>query len=141
MVDSADPSGTLDWDAITKVIVAGSVHERKHPKGLEVFLLANRDNLNEKDCLLLSVSLSAAFPEGQADAQDYVDEMKMRTGFEPDTEKLVGGAVRTAHYDFYASQVVRHVILRGRVYDPNLAEHEFTDWDDLRTTVASFLKR
>ena len=126
-----------DYD---KVILAASVHERRHPADFEVFLTVNRDQLNRRKTLLLSVSLSAAFPEGLEEAQDYVDEMKMRTELDPDSEMLVAGAVRKKRYDYYATQVLQHVVLRGRDFDPTVQEHEFTDWDGLASTVDAFVR-
>ena len=131
-----DEIDVKDYD---KVILAASVHERRHPADFEVFLTANRDQLDRRQTLLLSVSLSAAFPEGLEEAQDYVDEMKMRTELNPDIEMLVAGAVRKKRYDYYATQVLQHVVLRGRDFDPTVQEHEFTDWDGLASTVDAFV--
>jgi menaquinone-dependent protoporphyrinogen oxidase len=135
---SKDPD-EINVEDYDKVILAASVHERRHPVDFEVFLTANRDQLDRRQTLLLSVSLSAAFPEGLEEAQDYVDEMKMRTELDPDVEMLIAGAVRTKRYDYYATQVLRHVVLRGRNFDPAVQEHEFTDWDSLAVGVDAFV--
>ncbi len=63
----------------------------------------------------------------------------MRTGLSPDVEALVAGAVRSSRYDYFAREVVRHVVLRGRDYDPDRRDHEFTDWQALSATLAEFL--
>jgi menaquinone-dependent protoporphyrinogen oxidase len=65
--------------------------------------------------------------------------MKMRTELDPDVEMLIAGAVRTKRYDYYATQVLRHVVLRGRNFDPAVQEHEFTDWDSLAVGVDAFV--
>lgn len=103
-----------------------------------MLLTALKSELDKRQTLLLSVSLSAAFPEGRNEAQDYVDEMIMRTGVVPNKTSLVAGAVRNQHYDYYASQVVRHVVLRGKDVDPNAVDHDFTNWDELKAEVAAF---
>lgn len=138
-VDATDKMAQVSFDGVDKVIMAGSVHERRHPKAFEILITSLKHELDARDTLLLSVSLSAAFPEGLADAQDYVDEMAMRTGVTPDQTALVAGAVRSQHYDYYASQVVRHVVLRGKDVDPNATDHEFTDWAALKSKVAAFI--
>jgi menaquinone-dependent protoporphyrinogen oxidase len=140
LVDAADERETVSFDGVTSVILAASVHERRHPARFEGFVLAHEKELDTRRTMFLSVSLSAAFPEGREDAQDYADEMKMRTEFDPDCELLVAGAVRTRSYDYYATQVLRHVVLRGRNFDPSVQEYEFTDWDELESAVAEFLK-
>lgn len=139
LYDTSDRTEDVDLAAYDKIILAASVHERRHPQDFEVFVTARRKELNEKETLLLSVSLNAAFEEGQEEAQDYMDEMKMRTEFEPKAELRVAGAVRASSYGYYETQVLRHVVLRGREVDPAVKEYEFTDWDALANSVKSFL--
>ena len=139
LFDTGDRTGTVSFEGVDKVILAASVHERRHPTPFELFVSTNREALENRKTLLLSISLSAAFDEGREDAQDYCDEMKLRTGLDPDAELLVAGAVRSKRYDFYESQVLRHVVLRGRDFDPGQKEHEFTDWDEIEAKVAAFL--
>ncbi|MEM0950347.1 MAG: flavodoxin domain-containing protein [Pseudomonadota bacterium] len=121
------------------VIAAAPVHERRHPESFEVFLASQKHALANVRTLLISVSLSAAFAEGIEEARDYVVELKMRTKFEPDMVALVAGAVRMSGYDYFQSQIVKHVVLRDHAYDPTSEEHEFTDWDALAETIARFL--
>ena len=139
LVDAADKLVDVSFDGIDKVILAAPVHERRHPKPFETLITSAHRDLNARDTLLLSISMNAAFPEGHEEAQDYVDEMMMRTGVKPRTVALVAGAVRNHRYDYYASQVLRHVVLRDREFDPGAESHEFTDWDALKATVAGFI--
>jgi menaquinone-dependent protoporphyrinogen oxidase len=136
---NADDPEQISFDGVDAVILAASVHQRRHPRNFEALLVAHKADLEKRRTLLLSVSLNAAFPEGLEEAQDYVDEMKMRTGFEPTGELLVPGAVRISEYDFFAMQVVRYVVLRNRDYDPGEGTHEFTDWEALSDRLESFL--
>ncbi len=139
MLDAEDITAPVTFDGIDRVIIAGPVHERRHPKALEVFLTADKDALQARPTLLLSVSLSAAFAEGLEEAKEYLVEMEMRTGFTPDVEMLVPGAIKSRSYDYFAAQVVRHVVMRGRKFDPTADVVEFTDWDALAEKVSSFL--
>jgi menaquinone-dependent protoporphyrinogen oxidase len=139
MVDANDLTAQVTLDGIDKVILAASVHERRHPKSFEVFLAASQRELEALDTLLISVSLNAAFEEGLEEAKEYVTELKMRTGFTPTMEALVAGAVRTDSYDYFASQIVRHVVLRDKDFDASQGEHEFTDWQALAVTVSGFV--
>ncbi|WP_295313657.1 flavodoxin domain-containing protein [Roseobacter sp.] len=136
---NADETDTIAFDGVDAVILAASVHQRRHPRAFEAFLSAAGKELAGLDTMLISVSLSAAFPEGLEEAGEYVTEMKMRTGFEPDRELLVAGAVRNNHYDYFEMQVIRHVVLRDRPYDASVSDYEFTDWDVLAAAVDSFL--
>jgi len=139
LVDIGDKMASVSYEGIDKVILAAPVHERRHPKPFEVFLVSDRQELKKRRTLMISVSLNAAFPEGLEEANEYVVELKMRTGFTPSAEALAAGAVRTRSYDYFAAQVLRHVVLRGRNYDPSLGEHEFTDWQALGTKISEFL--
>lgn len=136
-VDGPEP---VNFQGIDRVILAASVHQRRHPKSFEATVAARSQDLANLKTLLLSVSLNAAFPEGREEAQEYVTEMKMRTGLAPDAEMLVAGAVRIGEYDYFAKQVVQHVVMRGRDFDPDAGEHEFTNWDAVSAQVAGFLK-
>ena len=90
---------------------------------------------------MLSVSLKAAFSIGREEAEDYLAEMILRTGFEPDERALVAGAVRPESYDYFEKEIVRHVVLRGQRIDPRDGTREFTDWAALEAVVTAFLNR
>lgn len=140
LFDAADTAAQASFAGVGRVILAAPVHERRHPEAFEVFLTAQRRALAARRTLLLSVSLSAAFPEKREEAGDYVTEMKMRTGFTPDAEALVAGAVQAGNYDYFARQVLRFVVLRDRDIDPEAGPHEFTDWAALEREVTRFLE-
>lgn len=135
----ANTSEMISLDNIEAVILAAPVHERRHPRKFEAMLSSYREELEARPTLLLSVSLSAAFNEGLAEAKDYLTEMEMRTNFNPTTDACVAGAIRTSKYDYFASQIVRHVVLRDREFDSGVEEHEFTDWGNLANIVTAFL--
>lgn len=139
LVDAADKTAEVTPEEYDKVILAGSVHERRHPRLFEMFLAAERNELDPDRTLLISVSLMAAFESSREKAQDFVDEMEMRTGFKPKAVALVAGAVRPSSYDYFATQVVRHVVMRGKGYRPEDGDKEFTDWAVLKTEVMDFL--
>ncbi|MBM1222188.1 protoporphyrinogen oxidase [Ponticoccus sp. SC2-23] len=137
-IDLSDQMAPVSLEGADRVILAGSVHERRHPQSLEVFVTAQREDLSQRPSMMISVSLSAAFDEGMDEARDYLTEMEMRTGFRPQRELLVAGAVRTSRYDYFARQVIRHVVLRGKDIDPDKGEHDFTDYDALRSAILDF---
>ena len=135
----ADDVAAIDFEGVEAVILAASVHQRRHPRSFEALLTAHAADLERPRVLMLSVSLNAAFEEGRQEAREYLTEMKMRTGLVSDDDMLVGGAVRTMHYDYFALQVIRHVVMRGREFDASKTEHEFTDWEAVADRVTDFL--
>jgi menaquinone-dependent protoporphyrinogen oxidase len=140
LIDTGKLTDQALSEEVDHVILAAPVHERRHPKSFEVFVEAQKKELATRRSLMLSISLKAAFPEGQEDARDYLTEMLMRTHFEPDSSALVSGAVRPESYGFFEKEIVRHVVLRDQNVDPRDGVQEFTDWDALKTTVTTFLK-
>jgi len=139
MVDTSEKLVKFSLGTANKVILAAPVHERRHPKNFEVAISAFTHDLAKRPTLMISVSLKAAFPEGLEEAQDYLTEMEMRTGFEPTQKALVAGAARTDSYDDFQRQIVQHVALKGREAELREGAKEFTDWDALADTIASFL--
>ncbi len=139
LFNTEDRLGSVSFDGIEKVVLAAPVHERRHPKSFEIFVATSLDELKARQTLLISVSLKAAFPEGLEEAQDYVTEMKMRSGFEPDRELLVAGAVRTSSYGYFESQIVQNVVLDGRKVDLIDGVREFTDWGAVNAEIEAFL--
>lgn len=137
-IDLADETVDVPLARADRVILAGSVHERRHPRPFEAFVIAQREALSERPTMIVSVSMSAAFAEGMEEARDYLTEMEMRTGFRPHREVLVAGAIRPSRYDYFARQVVEHVVLRGRDVDPGKRDHDFTDYEALRGAVRDF---
>lgn len=140
VLNTSDSTRDVEWEEVDQVILAGSVHEHRHPKGFEVFVYAHRRELSTLPTLLCSVSLNAAFPEGRDEALGYVTDLKTRNELTTKKDLLVAGALRAAQYDYYSTQVLQHVLLRGKPYDPHASEHEFTDWEALQQEVLDFAK-
>lgn len=139
IVDTSDTMAKLSLDTADKVICAAPVHERRHPQTFEATLNAAKKDLTKVPVLMLSVSLKAAFPEGLDEAEDYVIELEMRTGFKATHSMCVAGAVKPGSYDYFQSQIVRHVALAGHTLELTDAGQEFTDWDAVAHTVGRFV--
>ncbi|WP_299567724.1 flavodoxin domain-containing protein [uncultured Sulfitobacter sp.] len=139
LVDASEKRAVVTFEGYDTVILAAPVHERRHPPNFEIVLTASRADLAARRTMMISVSLGAAFPELREEAQEYLEEMKMRTRLQPDAEVLVGGAVRPSSYGYYETEVLRHAVLRNQNIDPRTQEHEFTDWDMLEDAVGSFI--
>ena len=140
MISTHDMSAPISLRGIEKVVLAAPVHERLHPKGFEFFVASHKDELKAHRTLMISVSLNAAFPEGRAEALDYLAELQTRTGFEPDRTISVAGAVRPSCYGYFQSVTVRNSILAHRKIDLFEGTTEFTDWAMLETEINVFLK-
>lgn len=138
-VDTSDETVQISFNGVDRVILAAPVHERRHPRGFEVALAASTADIMAQPTLLLSVSLSAAFADGLDEAEDYIDELLMRTGFTPTQRLAVAGAVQPGSYDYFESQVLHHIVLHNRDYAPSPDGDVFTDWDALDKAVDGFM--
>lgn len=139
LVDTSEKMASLSLGSANKVILAAPVHEGRHPRAFEVAVGAAKHELAQRPTLMISVSLKAALPDGLDEAQCYLTDMVFRTSFKPTQEALVAGAVRIDSYDYYQSQIVRHVALEGHKLELEDGVQEFTDWGELSKTVSAFL--
>ncbi|WP_171126445.1 MULTISPECIES: flavodoxin domain-containing protein [unclassified Ruegeria] len=139
LINTDEMSSHVSLDDVVKVVLLAPVHERRYPESFEAFVASNRDALMKRKSLVLSIGLKAAFVSGREEARDYLNEMLMRTGFEPDATALVAGAVKPENYGYFEREILKHVVLLGRKIDPQDGVREFTDWDELTSIVIDFL--
>jgi menaquinone-dependent protoporphyrinogen oxidase len=139
LFDTATTFVDLHMDLYERVIVAASVHQQQHQESIEVFITAKLAELQRKPTLFLSVSLSAAFSEGLAEAQKYVDALLSNTGWKPTKSLLIAGALRYAEYDYFKDQIVQYIVLKDRKIEGPKGDHEFTNWTALISAVDAFV--
>ncbi len=131
--DVSDGLAITDYD---HVIVAGSVHSGKHQPDLQLFVYANRERLNKLPSLLVSVSLAAAFPDTQSEAQGYVDAFLEATEWQPTHTLLTAGAIKPGIYDWFQKSALLEGDLAAHVDEDLQDTREFTDWDALKQKTA-----
>ena len=138
-IDANVKGELISFGGFEKVILAASVHRRRHPTVFEKFLSSRKAELTRIPTLFLSVSLCAAFEDGMTEAESYLTDMTARTGFKPLKSELVAGALQYDKYHDYEAQVIRLVALELRKLDAIDEDREFTNWDALEKTVVEFL--
>jgi menaquinone-dependent protoporphyrinogen oxidase len=138
--DTVSSPMDLHMDSYDRIVVAGSVHHRRHQESVEVFIMANFSELQKKPTLFLSVSLSAAFAEGMKEAWSYVRAFLASTGWKPTRSVVVAGALRYAEYDYFKQQIIEHIVLKGRASDAPVGDYEFTDWKALFRVIDAFVQ-
>lgn len=137
--DSGASPADVDVGSFDAAIVAGSVHQNKHQESLRLFAIAHRAALQRLPTLFVSVSLSAAFEEGKADAAGNVSAFLKETGWSPTTSLTVAGALRFDRYDYFMEQIIRYVVLRGHAEGQSETDNEFTDWPALDRAIDGFV--
>jgi menaquinone-dependent protoporphyrinogen oxidase len=140
LYDTAESPAGIHLETCDRVILAASVHQEQHQESVSLFVRARLATLQAKPSLFLSVSLSAAFPEGLADARSYLESFLAGTGWKPSATLLVAGALRYDEYDYFKEQIIQHVVLKGRRTVDEGHDHDFTDWAALAAAVDAFLR-
>ena len=139
LYDTASLMDVPEVGAFDAMIVAASVHEQEHQDSAINFTAAHLDQLIRKPSAFVSVSLSAAMPNGQAEAQHYVDRFIAATRWSPAKTLLLGGALRWSECDYFQRQVLNHILLEEDFSPGEDVNYEFTDWMALQSFVDDFL--
>ena len=139
MIDANQKGAGFPQDGVQKLILAASVHRRRHPLEFEKLLRSKRVELEKLETLFVSVSLCAAFAEGMEEAESYLTDVSTRTGFKPSETAVVAGALQYGKVHDYEAQVIRLVALELRRLDEIEKDREFTDWSALEETAFQFL--
>jgi menaquinone-dependent protoporphyrinogen oxidase len=129
----------LKFSDYTGVIVAGPVYQQRHPEDLISLVKAHAGDAARVPSAFISVSLAAAFPDGDAETQEYVDRFLRATGWQPTAVHRAAGALHFERYDFFQEQIIRHVVLKDRPADIVEGKNEFTDWDALGSFLDDFI--
>ena len=140
LIDASELQGKLDLADKDAVMIIAPVHQRAHPEVILDFIFAHRDSLNANPSAFISVSLSAAFDDGQAEARSYVDHLLESVGWKPTATHLAGGALRYDEYDYFKEQIIRHIVLRDRGAAEIKGDHDFTDYKELERFVDDFIR-
>lgn len=140
VIDVSAVQGKIDVAGHDAVMIIAPVHQRAHPEIVLDFIFAHRDTLNANPSAFISVSLSAAFDAGQAEARSYVGHLLECAGWQPAATYLAGGALRYDEYDYFKEQIIRHVVLKGRAVADVKGDHDFTDWKALGRFVDHFVR-
>jgi menaquinone-dependent protoporphyrinogen oxidase len=139
LYNTAVRRGVPEVGAFDAVIVAASIHEGHHQDSAINFAIAHRDQLIRRPSAFVSVSLSATMPNGQAEAQHYVDRFIATTGWLPGKTLLLGGALRWSECDYFQREVLKHILLTGDFTPGEDVNYEFTDWTALQSFMDDFL--
>jgi menaquinone-dependent protoporphyrinogen oxidase len=142
LVDLASPPENLDLAAFDAVILAASVHAKRHHAAAAHFAAQNADALSRRPSALISVSLHAmgGDADDEEEARAYVDVFCADSGWLPRSVCYAAGALRFTKYDFFKRFAARALAKeRGLVPDES-GDIELTDWRALDAFVDDFLR-
>lgn len=138
--DSTSLPAVLNIDTYDAVIVGASVHQHRYQSSLIHFVKEHLQLLQAKPSAFLSVSLASVLEEDRDEAQGYVDQFLMETGWRPTRTELVAGALIYTKYDFFKRQIMKLIVWKGGGPTDASQDYEFTDWDALLRFIDSFVE-
>lgn len=139
-LNADDPPRGWIFSKADAVLVAASVHAGKHSDGLVRLLKQHHARLTAVPSALLSVSLSAADPTKQEEADRYVAELLAAVDWKPSVTATVGGALRYPEYPFFKRFMLKRIAQKAGMPTDTSRVHEFTDWERVHTFTARLLE-
>jgi menaquinone-dependent protoporphyrinogen oxidase len=138
-VDLKHNRGSLP-DGQDGVIVAASVHMRKHEGFVADFVRENRADLERVPSALVSVSLAAHGDEANAEGQ--VAQFEEETGWHPGQVGMFGGALLYTRYNFLKRQLMKKIVKdKGSPDLDTSRDYIYTEWDGVKHFTEDFLAR
>ena len=136
-VDLKHNKGSLP-DGQDGVIVAASVHMRKHEGFVADFVRENRTELEHVPSALVSVSLAAHGDEANAESQ--VAQFQEETGWHPEHVAMFGGALLYTQYNFLKRQLMKKIVKdKGSPDLDTSRDYFYTEWDGVKHFTEDFL--
>lgn len=141
LVDTKVKPLTPSFEGVECAIIAGSLHQEKHQPSLLRFVKKHRESLNKVPSLMLSVSLTAVLRDDKhlADAKVCVDRFTVDAKWIPKSVHLVAGALKYTEYDWMKRMLMKMISKRHEIEIDTHKDHIYTDWDDLKAVVFSFI--
>jgi menaquinone-dependent protoporphyrinogen oxidase len=129
------------------IIVAASVHGGHHEPEVIRFVRDNRESLESRANVLVSVSLSQAGVErsdattaerqkAAADVAQMIERFVADTGWQPRRSMPVAGALLYTRYNIVMRYLMRWIAMRAGGPTDVSRDHVYTDWSKLDALVA-----
>ncbi|HEX9106900.1 MAG TPA: flavodoxin domain-containing protein [Longimicrobiales bacterium] len=132
-INADDPPRGWIFSKADAVLVAASVHKGHYTEGLRGVLGKQSARFQALPTAFMSVSLSAARPETEQEAEGYIASLLQETGFKPALTVSIAGALRYPEYSFFKRRMMKSIAGKGGLPTDTSVVHEFTDWERVRT--------
>ena len=125
-------------DDIDAVLVGSPVINRKHLSEVVAFIDRNREALAAKPTAFFQLSFASAIPSDWArdGAQEWVDDLIERTGWQPDRVGLFAGAVKYTRYGPFTRLFFKLFSAVTTGDTDTSRDYEYTDWDEVEAFAA-----
>lgn len=127
-------------EAYDAVIVAGSVHAGGYQRALRRWVRAHARALGERRTAFVSVCLGVLEhkPEVDAELLRIREKFFAATGWQPQTVKIVAGALPFRRYNWLKKLMMRRIVAKALGDVDVHRDYEYTDWKDLAEFAMTF---
>jgi menaquinone-dependent protoporphyrinogen oxidase len=122
------------------VIVAASVHTGGYQRTVVRWARDHADALNYTPSAFISVCLGVLqkSPKVEQDLTEITNRFAVQTNWNPPCVKRVAGAVLYTRYGWLKRMAMRQIVKRAGGSTDVSRDHEYTDWEDLRSFAKAF---
>jgi menaquinone-dependent protoporphyrinogen oxidase len=122
------------------IIVGASVIARGHQPAITSFIGKNVETLNDMPSAFFSVSASAGSSrdEGRAAARRVRDAFLLESGFQPDLDACIAGAIKYTRYNFLLRWYMKKASRKNGGSTDTSRDHEYTNWEQVETFAQQF---
>jgi len=132
-------SAIADHDA---VMIGASVRYGHHSRALESLVRERLPGIGRLPSAFFSVCLSAGGPGAKpAAAASYIEELRRRTGWDPDRTASFAGALRYRRYNPFIRFMMRLIVGAAGGDTDTSRDYEYTDWDAVDRFAHEFAAR
>jgi menaquinone-dependent protoporphyrinogen oxidase len=121
----------LRMERYAVVVLASPVHFGRHRRSVVSFARRHATELARVPGVFVSVSGAAMTtrPEDVEEANGYLGDFAVRTGWDPDRSLAVAGAVRFTEYNPLVRWVMKRISAARGLSTDTSRDHEYTDWE------------
>ncbi len=137
--DVTETSDALVDDA-DAVLVGSPVINRNHLPEVVAFVERNSETLATRPTAFFQLSFASAIPTDWArdGAQEWVDGLVERTGWQPDRVGLFAGAVKYTRYGAFTRLFFKLFSAITTGDTDTSRDYEYTDWDEVESFATDF---
>ena len=139
VINVKDIREPIDWGAYDAAFVVASVHAGHHEKEMIAFVKRSRRELEALNAPFLSLTLSQAGAEldantqaqrdkAHADALQMVADFANETGWRFEHSLTVAGALKYSKYNILVKWIIKRIAHKAGFDGPTSRDYEFTNW-------------
>jgi menaquinone-dependent protoporphyrinogen oxidase len=142
-VISAHEKLNPDPGRYASVIIAAPVRVGRYPKPVRQWVKAHAGALGNRPTAFVSVCLGVLEKNPKTDAvlAEIMKRFFAETGWQPETTKVVAGALLYRQYNWITRRIMRRIVARAHGDVDTSRDYEYTDWKDLESFGRDYARR